>query len=459
MDSISRDSTAPRDQLLAELHRCAGLGETAHVSRMVQGMKSGLDGRNEQGWTGLMLAARNGHADVVKLLLQNGCDPFLPNKSGQNSLDIAEFWDHTEVISLLRNDPQIKKVADKDLINFFGLNPLDRQSHQRTNKQWLEDAMRAPTTTFVLYRDLNPYIIPSEDSNGTFQYNLAAFSYAEISFALKEEASIIFLGVGPLHISMKKDGNAQEKCSEEGAWFALDVASIPPEDLQKIKPEAELLPKRNRMAIMLLRAEDAGIIALGKSVLAWHDRYKFCPTCGAPTTIAEAGYKLVCTKEGCRSLQGVHNTCYPRLDPVVIMLVVSEDGKSALLGRKKGFPGKMYSCLAGFMEPGETIEDAVRRETKEESGIIVGKVQYHSSQPWPMPSQLMIGCIAKATSSKITVDEDELVDARWFTRHDVIEMLGSSGGSGSSGGGMFVPPGAAIAHQLLKHWAKMSPNL
>nr|XP_054756309.1 NAD-capped RNA hydrolase NUDT12-like [Lytechinus pictus] len=456
MDSIS---TAPRDQLLTELHRCASLGETAHVSRMVQGMrKPGLDSRNEQGWTALMLAARNGHVDVAKILLQNGCDPFLPNKSGQNSLDIAEFWDHTEVINLLRNDPQIKEVANKDLVNFFGLNPLDRQSHQRTNKQWIRDAMQAPTTTYILYRYLNPYIIPSEDSNGMFQYNLAAYSYKEISFALKEEASIIFLGVGPLHLPMNKDGDMQEK-SSECAWFAVDVTGIPSEDLQKIKPEAEMLPKRNRMALMLLSPADAGIIGQGRSMLAWHDRYKFCPTCGASTTTAEAGYKRVCTKEGCRSLDGVHNTCYPRLDPVVIMLVVSEDGKSILLGRKKGFPGKMYSCLAGFMEPGETIEDAVRRETKEESGIIVGKVQYHSSQPWPMPSQLMIGCIAKATTSKITVDEDELVDARWFTRHEVIEMLGSSGDLGSTRGGMFIPPGSAIAHQLIKHWAKMSPNL
>ncbi|XP_072166750.1 NAD-capped RNA hydrolase NUDT12-like [Diadema setosum] len=463
MDPTVRDATSPREQILSQLQSGAAQGDSAKVARMLKALKTGLDERNEQGWTAIMLASRNGHADVVKLLLDCGCDPLLRNKSGQNSLDIAEFWDHSSVVSLLRSDPQAKKAAEKDVVNFFGVNPLDRQSHRRTDRQWLDDAMRDPTTTYVLYRDLNPYVTPSESSDGSFQYALAAYTYGEISFALNEaESSTVFLGVGPVHQSLKaspkQEQNGGEGQQEEGAWFALDVTSIPEEKMQEVKPEAEALSRRNRLALMTLREEDAGIIAQGRSMLAWHDRYKFCPTCGAKTTMADAGYKRICTIEGCRSLKGVHNTCYPRLDPVAIMLVVSEDGKSVLLGRKKGFPGKMYSCLAGFMEPGETIEDAVRREVKEESGIIVGKVQYHSSQPWPMPSQLMIGCIAQAVSSKITVDMEELEDARWFTRHEVVEMLGATSNLGA-GSGMFVPPGNAIAHQLIKHWARMAPSL
>ena len=223
------------------------------------------------------------------------CDPLLVNKSGQNTLDIAEFWDHAEVISLLKNDPQTKKSAETNVVNYFGFNPLDRQSQNRNNPDWLASAIKAPTTTFVLYRDLSPYVKPSESSSGSFHYALCPFSYSDVAFALGEkDTSTVLLGVGPVHSELEREAGA----GDEGAWFALDVSSIPHEKIQGIQSDAEPLPKRNLAAMMTLKEEEAGIVAQGRSMLAWHDRYRFCPTCGAATTMKDAGYKRICTKEG-----------------------------------------------------------------------------------------------------------------------------------------------------------------
>lgn len=136
------------------------------------------------------------------------------------------------------------------------------------------------------------------------------------------------------------------------------------------------------------------------------------------------------------------------------MQVIHPDGTKCLLGRQKRFPPGMFTCLAGFIEPGETIEDAVRREVEEESGVKVGHVQYVSCQPWPMPSSLMIGCLAVAVSTEIKVDKNEIEDARWFTREQVVDVL-----TKGKQQAFFVPPSRAIAHQLIKHWIGMNPNL
>ncbi|KAK6492782.1 peroxisomal NADH pyrophosphatase NUDT12-like [Huso huso] len=136
------------------------------------------------------------------------------------------------------------------------------------------------------------------------------------------------------------------------------------------------------------------------------------------------------------------------------MLVIHPDGNQCLLGRKKVFPAGMFSSLAGFIEPGETIEDAVRREVDEESGVKVSHVQYVSCQPWPMPSSLMIGCLTVAVSTEIKVDENEIEEARWFTRQQVAEALGKNSQQPFS-----VPPRQAIAHQLIKHWVGLNANL
>ena len=154
-------------------------------------------------------------------------------------------------------------------------------------------------------------------------------------------------------------------------------------------------------------------LAEAKALLAWHARHRFCANCGAPTNVSQAGWKRECP-----SCKVEH---FPRTDPVVIMLAI--DGDRCLLGRAGRFVANMWSCLAGFVEPGESIEEAARRETLEEAGIICGSVKYFASQPWPFPMSLMIGCHAQATSTEITVDREELEDARWFTRDEVALMF------------------------------------
>ncbi|GAA0268212.1 NADH pyrophosphatase [Methylorubrum aminovorans] len=183
--------------------------------------------------------------------------------------------------------------------------------------------------------------------------------------------------------------------------------------------------------------EEQGLIATAKSLLAWHARHRFCGNCGSPTAIAAGGFRREC------GACGLHH--FPRTDPVAIMLV--RRGDACLLGRGRHFKPGMYSCLAGFIEPGETVEDAVRRETREETGIAVGAVAYHASQPWPFPASLMLGCVAEGLTEDVRTDPDELEDARWFPRAEVVQMI-----AGTHPEGLTVPPPTAIAHLLLRDW-------
>ncbi len=191
-----------------------------------------------------------------------------------------------------------------------------------------------------------------------------------------------------------------------------------------------------------LSTDHLGALAQARALLNWHARHGFCAVCGAATTVTFGGLRRDCPSCGAEH--------FPRTDPVVIMLAIDAGtgGERALLGRSPRFIPGMYSCLAGFMEPGETIEDAVRRETLEESGVRIGRVRYHASQPWPFPSSLMIGCYAEALSTTIQRDEAELEDCRWFSREDVRHML-----AGNHAEGIGVPVSMAIASHLIRAWA------
>ena len=180
-------------------------------------------------------------------------------------------------------------------------------------------------------------------------------------------------------------------------------------------------------------------VAEAKAMLLWHARHRFCSNCGMPTVVSEAGWK-----RDCPSCKTMH---FPRTDPVAIMLAIN--GDRCLLGRQARFGTGMWSCLAGFIEPGETIEDAVRRETFEEAGIVCGNVRYFASQPWPFPMSLMIGAHAQALSVDIKVDTSELEDARWFSRDEAAAMLMKTHTQGLS-----TPPPIAIAHHIIRAWVE-----
>ena len=229
----------------------------------------------------------------------------------------------------------------------------------------------------------------------------------------------IFLGKldGEPVLAAWLDPARAEALREDPALLVIDLRSVA---MQGTVPNGEI-----------------GMLAQAKSLLLWHSRHRFCANCGAPTTPAQAGLRRDC---GACSAQH-----FPRTDPVTIMLVAQ--GERCILGRQSRFVAGSYSCLAGFVSPGETIEDAVRREVLEEAGIRVGRVRYQLSQPWPFPSSLMIGCFAQALDDAIVIDREELEDARWFSRQEVVAML-----ERRHQDGLVTPPPMAIAHHLMRAW-------
>jgi NAD+ diphosphatase len=220
--------------------------------------------------------------------------------------------------------------------------------------------------------------------------------------------------------------------------FGFGIAPLAAEAL-KTRDDLLVTDLRSIAVQGLAEAEHLPPIAEAKAVLHWHARHRFCPNCGAATQAVDGGWRRDCPN--CKTQH------FPRTDPVVIMLV--SDGERCLLGRSPRFVPTMWSCLAGFIEPGESIEDAVHRETLEEAGITCGRVDYYRSQPWPFPTSLMIGCHAQATSFDIVVDRDELEDARWFAKDEVVNMLMRRHSQG-----LTTPPPVAIAHHLIRAWVE-----
>ena len=205
------------------------------------------------------------------------------------------------------------------------------------------------------------------------------------------------------------------------------------------KLQGSVAPANPRVwaAMAALSPDELATYGGARSLVDWHARHRFCARCGAPTKLAKGGWQRSC--EGC----GAEH--FPRVDPVTIMLV-EHDGR-LLLGRQPRFPPRRFSALAGFVEPGESIEEAVAREVLEEAGVKVGPVSYVASQPWPFPSSLMIGCYAQALDDALTIDTTELDEADWFTREEVAAAM-----AGDEGGRFLAPPPHAIAHHLMQWW-------
>jgi len=217
---------------------------------------------------------------------------------------------------------------------------------------------------------------------------------------------------------------------------ALDPGAV---DVLKASGERLVIDLRSIAVQGLVAPEHLPPLAEAKALVGWHARHRFCSNCGAITNVTDGGWRRDCPQ--------CHAQHFPRTDPVVIMLAT--DGENCLLGRQARFGTGMWSCLAGFVEPGETIEDAVRRETLEEAGIKCGEVKYFATQPWPFPMSLMIGCHARALNTDIKVDTTELEDARWFSRQEAADMLLKRHPRDLS-----TPPALAIAYHIIRAWVE-----
>src|SRR6195952_5057491 len=300
----------------------------------------------------------------------------------------------------------------------FVSNILERAAHLRTNDEKLlalEGHRNA--RAYVVHRDS---LVVTQEAGGPR-------ALLTIDEALKFGANpgTIFLGL--------RDGSAV---------FGMGISAGAVEGLLT-RDDVAVTELRGMAMQGVIPPEQLSAIAMAKSMVSWHQRHGFCANCGTRTAMKEGGWK-----RDCPNCKAEH---FPRTDPVVIMLVTS--GEKCLLGRQKQFPAGMYSCLAGFVEAAETIEDAVRREILEESGIRCTDVKYYMTQPWPYPSSLMIGCTARATSEDIVVDHTELEDARWFGRAEAGLMLNRQHPTGLSG-----PHPFAIAHHLLGRWLQTDPS-
>uniref|UniRef100_A0A8C5DPZ9 NAD-capped RNA hydrolase NUDT12 n=2 Tax=Gouania willdenowi TaxID=441366 RepID=A0A8C5DPZ9_GOUWI len=450
------------EETLQRFLDAAARGDVNHVTTLLSQVPLIINQRGTNGWNALMMAARNGQYDVVEELLKHGCDKFSVNSSSQTAHDIAKFWGHRHICNLLggANDVCQRVLPGVDQTpqeNYFSRETLERLSEKRTDKSWMEDKERDPRTVYLLFNNLSPMVgVSQRDQGERVETKLCRLKYEDVKNLLNKPTTVlIFLGVEKRKNPLSSSTSSQKEGTscELPAWFAVGSDEDAGELLKCCSDKCCFLKKDHR-ELLKLSEDDAGVVAQARSVLAWHSRYSWCPTCGSGTRVEEGGYKRSCLNSECRSQQGVHNTCYPRVDPVVIMLVIHPGGNQCLLGRKKIFPAGMFSCLAGFVEAGECVEEAVRREVEEESGVKVGPVHYVSSQPWPLPSSLMIGCLAVAMTTSITVDENEIEDAQWFPRQQVMDSLLRGDRSKLS-----LPPRQTIAHQLIKHWINMTSNL
>jgi NAD+ diphosphatase len=297
----------------------------------------------------------------------------------------------------------------------FAASRLDRAGHRRTDADWLK-ARRADAGTQILpLWNLQPLLIGSGDA-----LRVAFFAPALCETLAAPDAPCVFLGLDGDHAIFALDISAAADPEREGALAGLG-------QFRDLRAAAALLPP-----------DEIAILAPAKALIDWHQRHGFCPRCGAPTLFADAGWRRLCTHCGADH--------FPRTDPVVIML--AHDGEDCLVGRGHQFQPQMFSALAGYVEPGETIEEAVRREILEETGVRTGNVTYYATQPWPFPSSLMIGCFAEALCRDIVLQDHELAEARWLDRQTARALL-----AGETIAGIRIPPPIAIAHHLIRAWA------
>ncbi|CAF0914174.1 unnamed protein product [Adineta ricciae] len=346
-------------------------------------------------------------------------------------------------------------AANKHFQSFQG-NPLN---HLNIHRKSIEDVVRHPQSRFLTYRQLKVLFNPEKKQPVWLTYRNLFESDTEPKLTV-DQCEVVLLGIGSRlivdrpsllknteetkidHKLLSKYLLESEPTPDEYIYFALSIPTQFADNLTGTYIDLRsLLPQ--------LSVIDAALCGQGRALLEWHASYQYCGKCGSPSKSLEGGVRRKCTK--------CNTTIYPRTDPVAITLVIHSDNEHVLLGRKASFPPFMYTCLAGFMEPGESIPEACSREIWEESGIIIdtNTVRYFDSQPWPfLGGQLMIGCYASAVDETITLHDSELEDCQWFSRADVAEMIQRARNINldKNDQGLRIPPPIAIAHQLISNW-------
>jgi NAD+ diphosphatase len=306
-----------------------------------------------------------------------------------------------EASGLLRKGPcaTLVSLMPNDIV-YTGAG-LDRAGQLRRDDAWIAARLMDPTTRLVPVWRARNLIVQGETPRAI------AFSGSDTRAVLSIAEHVSLLGL-----------------DDDAAWFAADLSRLDEtaanETALRARVPAAFMDLRQAGALMDRR--EGTLLAYARGIVHWHQRHRFCGACGSPTTSRHGGHMRACTNPAC----GTEH--FPRTDPAVIMLVtrparrgVFSSGR-CLLARQPHWPKGMYSSLAGFVEPGESLEEAVRREVREETGIVVGQVLYRASQPWPFPSSLMLGFRAVAESESIKIDGHELEDARWFTRDEIARI-------------------------------------
>ncbi|KAL4788512.1 NUDIX hydrolase domain-like protein [Aspergillus varians] len=388
----------------------------------------------------------------------------------------------------IQADSMLARRFGKETVNYFSSSPLNRLSFLRSDHPFLSAAIKHPSTRFVILKDLAPltrspaalYYAKYEEVRKLVPESIYDKSEEDVikeHDSRKTEPHLIFLGVDE---ACKKD-EFSWKIYSGTPYFALDVSVKGSEEQQANAKdilsgfEAQELSFLQARVAMTFSADEAAIYAQARALMDWNTRNSFCGTCGSRTISINSGTKRVCPptdaareaegkpveKPACNTRTTLSNLSFPRTDPTIIVAVISTDAKRILLGRSKRFPPNWYSTLAGFVEPAESVEDAVRREVWEEAGVTLSRVIIHSTQPWPYPANLMIGAIGQVSDpahETISLNHDpELEDARWYEIEEVQEALrvGTSNLDQAAGaeykeGGLRLPPPTAIANQLIQ---------
>ncbi len=290
--------------------------------------------------------------------------------------------------------------------NYYAAGGIDRASQLRTDEVWLAERLADPSSRFAPVWQMHNLFEQDDEQRPVFLQSGDAATTAA------DEVILLGLASGTAYFALDYSNHAEPPLNGRGVFRDLRTVGA------------------------LLSHQAGTLLAYARGIVYWHIRHRHCGECGAPTLSRHAGHLRVCSNPDCGA------SCFPRTDPAVIMLVY--DGERVLMGRQNRWPPGMHSVLAGFVEPGESLEGAVAREIFEEAGIEIDDIRYHSSQPWPFPSSIMLGFTARAVTTQLVVDYTELAEARWYSHEELLQSPEDEG--------FRLPRADSIARRLVDDW-------